>query len=120
MWEPLAFDKSVKLRDPKDIIPLHEVIFPDKVVNMVRFLNKGGELPPVVSWGDDALSGTHRLAAHVIAGKMVPVIQLPDDFVYHYIANNGITEEEDLFIDANDTLEFLGLYDLSHPKKGKD
>ena len=62
--------------------PYHEVREPAKVRAMVRSLEAGEELPPIIVMGDKALSGVHRLAAWKIAEETPDVIEIDDaDYV---------------------------------------
>lgn len=118
MYDLPEFDSTIKLRNPKEIEPLHDINHPEKVVKMVNHLIHGGELPPVIVWGKFALSGTHRLAAHIETDKMVSVIELPDEYVHQFMDAWEVDFEE-LFYDANQTLYDMNLYYVSHPEKGE-
>lgn len=62
---------------------VHEVRNNDYVRRIVRQMRKGVVFPPIVAWGDNALNGTHRLAANALCENLgidesIPVIDLED------------------------------------------
>ena len=50
----------------------------EKVEKMINHLRSGGTLPPILANGDQALSGTHRLAAYELIGEIPDIVQVDD------------------------------------------
>jgi hypothetical protein len=56
---------------PKNVIPIHEVQDWSKVRGIVRALKRGEEIPPIVTEGDQLLTGTHRSAANDLIDMLI-------------------------------------------------
>lgn len=84
--------------------PPHEIKDKAKLQSMIDTLEKGGQLPPVVVYGNDALTGSHRIAAWVAVDQDAQVVELTDkEFILATALSNGV---DDLDINDPDDIEF--------------
>lgn len=56
---------------PKNVIPINEVEDWSKVRSIVRALKRGEEIPPIVTEGDQLLTGTHRSTANDLIDMLI-------------------------------------------------
>ncbi len=73
----------------------HNVTDQGKLESMINHLSNGGELPPIVVCGDQAYSGSHRLAAWAHMGIEADVIELDDDDYCLIMANLDLDPSTD-------------------------
>ena len=59
--------------------PPHEVRDNEKFANMVKAIEQGQDLPPIVVLGDEALTGSHRLAAWKYCEEEPETIEIEDE-----------------------------------------
>jgi len=59
--------------------PPHQVRDQEMLDAMIQTLESGGDLPPVVVLGDDALTGSHRLAAWEACQMEAEVVEIEDE-----------------------------------------
>lgn len=59
--------------------PPHEVRDEDKLQAMIDTLENGGSLPPVIVYGYDAYTGSHRIAAWLECDMDADTIELDDE-----------------------------------------
>lgn len=65
--------------DPSDIIPVHDAFDADKLEALAESMRANGWIgAEVVVAGDQALTGSHRLAAAEEAGTDVPIVDIAD------------------------------------------
>lgn len=57
----------------------HEVRDQEKLQSMIDELEDGNDLPPVVVIGEQALTGSHRIAAWESCGMDIDYIEIEDD-----------------------------------------
>ena len=63
--------------------PPHEIKDPKKYLSMVKAIESGIKLPPIVVCGEQALSGSHRIAAWNACEEEIDYIEIGEDL---YIA----------------------------------
>lgn len=86
----------IELRTP------HEVEDNEKLESMIETLKSGGELPAIYSYGIDALSGVHRLAAWEACEMEANIIEIDDEWMARALEIGGyefhyeVTDLEDL------------------------
>lgn len=84
----------------------HGVRDQSKLKRMIATLMAGGELPPVLVYGDDAYSGSHRLAAWAELDIEPDTIEINDGQFAAIMdatgfAGGSITDYEDFLAQAN-------------------
>lgn len=62
-----------------NILPPHQVTDNIKLASMIDLLRDGGELPPVLLYGDQSYSGSHRIAAWTELNMDIDYIEIDDD-----------------------------------------
>lgn len=89
--------------------PPHEVRDQEKLNSMIKLLEAGKTLPPILVNGYDAYCGSHRLAAWDAMDMDALVIELDDDEYLEVCKNMGldpvydrVTEFEDFLQSAKD------------------
>jgi len=86
------------------ITPPHEVTDENKLESLIKALENGVNLPPVVVYAGQAYSGSHRLAAWEACGRDPAVIELSETEMLMAICKyNGYDYDPD-FDDANEVL----------------
>ena len=91
----------------------HEVTDQTKVHRMIAHLDAGRGLPPIVVSSDQALSGTHRLAAYAALDiSDFPVVEVSDDVLADAYEELGL-EPGDFIVDYDELLLVLGLEEYS-------
>ena len=75
--------------------PPHEIIDYDKIDSMVTQLREGGSLPPVLVCGDQAFSGSHRLAAWDLLDLNPDVVEIEDDDYRAILESLGLDPDVD-------------------------
>ena len=96
-----------------DYIAPHDVIDPEKVVDMVRALRRGDPLPPIIVQGCRAFSGTHRLAAWAAVGAAPSVIEIDEDeydYACLYLGLDPVYDEVTDFEPFVEALRTTGAY----------
>lgn len=85
--------------------PPHEVRDEAKLQSMIATLQNGGKLPPVVVCGDDAFTGSHRLAAWEACEITPDFLEISErDYILAVALMNGVN---DLNLDDPDDVEFF-------------
>ena len=59
--------------------PPHEVRNQEKLQSMINTLGNDGDLPPIVVLGEDAITGSHRLAAWAACDMEAETIEIEDE-----------------------------------------
>lgn len=105
--------------DPSSLEPVNETI-PEKVQALAKLMkDRGWDGPPLIAVGDQALTGSHRLAAAQLAGlETVPVIVIDGERFRIAAESAGLVdgEGEVRLRDDEDTLIVLkkmGFYEYS-------
>lgn len=84
--------------------PPHEVKDKAKLQSMIDTLENGGQLPPVVVYGNDAYTGSHRIAAWDACEMDTQAIELTDqEFILARAMMNGV---DDLDLNDPDDMDF--------------
>ncbi len=88
--------------------PPHEVKDAAKFQQMVETLENGGKLPPVVVCGQDAFTGSHRIAAWVRCDMDVEAVEMSQaEYIKTMAKLNGV---DDIDPDDPDDLKFFYQY----------
>lgn len=87
--------------------PPHEIRDPEKLQSMIDTLRNGGTLPPVVVCGDQALTGSHRIAAWEACQMQADVVELSNEEYIAAVTAMGLNWEEDTVNDYNEFCEAL-------------
>lgn len=88
--------------------PPHEARDEAKLQSMIAALENGRELPPVVVYGQDAYTGSHRIAAWSACEMDAQVVELTDEeFASARATMNGY---DDLDFTNPDDVEFYHKY----------
>lgn len=87
-----------------DYNPPHEVKDKAKLQSMITSLKNGDQLPPVVVYGNDAYTGSHRMAAWDACEMDAQIVELTDEeFILARAVMSGV---DDLDINDSDDIEF--------------
>ncbi len=87
--------------------PPHEVREPGKLASMVETLMSGGELPPIIVCGEQALSGSHRLAAWSACDMEPDVIEIDESDLACAMAQCGLDPMYDEIDDYSELCRWL-------------
>ena len=90
----------------------HEVRDQDKLESMIKTLEAGQQLPPIIVCGEIAYSGSHRLAAWEALDMEPEVIEIDDEDVAAGMTEMGLEpgyDEIDRFDEFEIALAQLGL-----------
>jgi uncharacterized ParB-like nuclease family protein len=80
----------------------HEVRDQNKLDSMIETLNNGGTLPAVIVCGNQAFTGSHRIAAWEACGIEATVIEISDEDYIATLTKMGLDWETDEVNDYND------------------
>lgn len=75
----------------------HEIRDEKKLQSMIDTLRAGGELPPVLVIGYNALTGSHRLAAWEACDRAAIVIELSDEDYIAAMRAQGLNEWDEIY-----------------------
>ncbi len=103
--------EDVELFDPNNIEPPHEVRDDKKLDSLVHRMEEEGWVGrPILMYdtgqANQALTGSHRIAAARKAGIEIPILKVDED-VLNYEDENGDTISEIVYRDADEIAEFL-------------
>lgn len=88
--------------------PLHEITDEAKLETLTAAMTSAGWVgAPLVAFGDDLITGTHRYAAALAADIEIPVIQLADLFAAAGLDLGQTCEEEDAFDTRDGNFKFV-------------
>jgi len=88
-------------------LPPHKVTDPEKLQNMIDTLKSVGKLPAVVVFGDQAFSGSHRIAAWDACDLPHDAVEISDEDYIAALDRMGLDWERDDVKDYTDFCDAL-------------